>query len=113
MERKNAHRERDVAELFDAAAHESYMAAVDRAFEAQKGGMRLSRTFFQSWMETLEEGVEINRRALEDLRRISAEQREVFFDLSRESLDAYDGFVDSLDAYEAEVSDRIDADRES
>lgn len=113
MERRGAYREKDVAELFDAAAHESYMAAVDRAFEAQKDGVRLSRTFFQSWMETLEEGVEINRRALEDLQRIATEQREVFFDLSRQSLDAYDGFVDSLDAYEAEISDQTDPDRES
>ena len=95
---------REAVEKFDAAARESYMAAVDRAFEVQKSGAKLSRTFFQNWVETLEEGVEINRRALEDLQSIAAEQREIFYSLSRESLDSYEGFVGSLDAYEEEIS---------
>lgn len=113
MERKNAHRGEGPAEAFDAAARESYMAAVDRAFEAQKDGMRLSRTFFQNWMETLEEGAEINRRTLEGLQRLAVEQREIFFGLSHESMDAYDGFVDSLSLYEAEVMGQKDQDPES
>lgn len=95
---------REAVERFDAAARESYMAAVDRAFEVQKGGAKLSRAFFENWVQTLEEGVEINRRALEDLQSIAAEQREVFYNLSCESLGAYEGFVGSLDLYEAEIS---------
>lgn len=95
---------REAVEKFDAAARESYMAAVDRAFEVQKSGAKLSRTFFENWVQTLEEGVEINRRALEDLQRIAAEQREVFYDLSRESLDSYEGFLGSLEAYETKIS---------
>ena len=97
-------RQREAAERLDAAARESYRAAVDRAFEMQKDGMKLSRAFFQNWVETLEEGAEINRCALEDLQRLAAEQRQVFYGLSRESLDAYDGFLDSLAAYDEEVS---------
>ena len=97
-------RQREAAERLDAAARESYRAAVDRAFEMQKDGVKLSRAFFQNWVETLEEGAEINRRALEDLQRLAAEQRQVFYGLSRESLDAYDGFLDSLAAYDEEVS---------
>lgn len=98
----------EATERFDAAARETYMAAVDRAFDVQKSGVKLSRTFFQSWMETLEEGVEINRRALEGLQRIAEDQRELFFDLSRDSLESYDGFVDSLSLYEAEVSRQME-----
>lgn len=97
-------RHREAAERLDAAARGSYRAAVDHAFEMQKDGMKLSRAFFQNWVQTLEEGAEINRRALEDLQRLAAEQRQVFYGLSRESLDAYDGFVDSLRLYEEEVS---------
>jgi len=97
-------RQREAAERLDAAARESYRAAVDHAFEMQKDGMKLSRAFFQNWLETLEEGAEINRRALEDLQRIAAEQRRVFYGLSRESLDAYDGFLDSLMVYDEEIS---------
>lgn len=103
-------RQREAAERFDAAARESYMAAVDQAFEVQKSGAKLSRAFFENWVQTLEEGVEINRRALEGLQRIASEQREVFYGLSRESLDAYDGFLDSLDAYEAEISGKTGSD---
>ena len=97
-------RHREAAERLDAATRESYRDAVDHAFELQKDGMKLSRAFFQNWVETLEEGAEINRRALEDLQRLAAEQRQVFYGLSRESLDAYDGFLDSLTLYEKELS---------
>ena len=97
-------RHREAAERLDAATRESYRAAVDHAFELQKDGMKLSRAFFQNWLETLEEGAEINRRALEDLQRRAVEQRRVFYGLSRESLDAYDGFLDSLALYAEEIS---------
>ncbi len=104
-------RQREAAERLDAAARESYRAAVDHAFELQKGGIKLQRAFFENWLETLEEGAEINRRALEDLQRIAAEQRQVFYGLSRESMDAYDGFLDSLRAYDEEISDKGADDR--
>jgi hypothetical protein len=97
-------RQREAAEKLDVATRESYGAAVDHAFELQKDGMKLSRAFFQNWVETLEEGAEINRRALEDLQRMAAERRQVFYGLSRESLDAYDGFLDSLRQYDEEIS---------
>jgi nuclear transport factor 2 (NTF2) superfamily protein len=104
-------RHREAAERLDAAARESYRAAVDHAFEMQKDGMKLSRAFFENWVETLEEGAEINRRALQDLQRLAAEQRQVFYGLSQESLDAYDGFLDSLRLYEEEISDKDPNDR--
>jgi hypothetical protein len=34
--------------------------------------------------------------------------REVFQELSRDSLDAYDGFLDSLSSYHKEVSKRLE-----
>jgi hypothetical protein len=39
-----------------------------------------------------------------------AEQREAFYGLSRESLGAYEGFVDSLGHYEAEISEKTGTD---
>ena len=95
-------------ERFDAATRESYTAAVDRAFEVQKDGAKLSRAFFENWVQSLEQGVEINRRALEGLQRIAAERREAFYGLSRDSLGAYEGFVDSLGQYEAELSEKTE-----
>jgi hypothetical protein len=42
--------------------------------------------------------------ALDRLQHLVKEQSEVFKELSRESVDAYDGFLDSLDAYEEDIS---------
>jgi hypothetical protein len=93
MDEKDARRAGEAAEELSRGARESYRAAVDRAFEAQKGNMRLSRRFFEHWVETMQGLTELVR-----------EQREVYRTLSGESLDAYDGFVGSLSTYYEEVS---------
>ncbi len=108
MDERRAGRASDAAGEFEKVTRESYKAAVDHAFEVQKDGMRLSRRFFENWIETLEDQVEVNRRALQGLQELVREQSEVFAELSRESLDAYDGFLDSLSAYQEEVSERGD-----
>ena len=105
MDERKADRTRDAASEFETASRQSYKVAVDRAFEVQKGGMRLSRRFFENWLETLEDQTELNRRTLQGLQELVREQREVFHELSRESMNAYDGFVDSLASYQEEVSD--------
>jgi hypothetical protein len=105
MDEKDARRAEEAAEEFEKLARESYKAAVDGAFEAQKSGIRLSRRFFENWVETLEDHAELNRRTMEGLTELVREQREVFRQLSGESLDAYDGFVDSLSVYYDEVSE--------
>ena len=66
--------------------------------------MRLSRRFFENWVETLDDQAELNRRTLSSLQELAREQREVFRELSRESIDSYDGFLDSLDAYQEDIS---------
>jgi hypothetical protein len=104
MDEKDESRAREAAEELSKAARESYKAAVDRAFDTQKSNMRLSRRFFENWIETLEDHAELNRRTMQDLTELVREQREVYRTLSGESLDAYDGFVDSLSAYYDEVS---------
>jgi hypothetical protein len=104
VDERDAQRNRDTSERLDRLTREGYRTAVDQAFEAQKSGMRLSRRFFENWIETLDDHAELNRRTLGSLQQLAREQREVFRALSRESVDAYDGFLDSLDAYEEEIS---------
>jgi hypothetical protein len=94
------------AEELDKLTRESYKAALDQAFEAQASGMRLSRRFFENWVETLDDQAELNRRTLGSLQQLVREQREVFKALSRESVDAYDSFLDSLDAYQHELEEK-------
>jgi hypothetical protein len=98
----------DPAQILDRLTREGYKTAVDQAFEAQKSGMRLSRRFFENWVETLDDQAELNRRALGSLQQLVREQSEIFRVLSRESVDAYDGFLDSLDAYEEDISNLED-----
>jgi hypothetical protein len=104
MDEKGEDRAREAAEELSKAARESYKQAVDRAFEAQKSNMRLSRRFFENWIETLGDHAELNRRTMEDFTGLVREQREVYGALSGELLEAYDGFVDSLSAYYEEGS---------
>ena len=104
MDERGARRNREVSERLDRLTREGYKSAVDQAFEAQKSGMRLSRRFFENWVETLDDHAELNRRTLGSLQQLVREQNEVFRELSRESVDAYDGFLDSLDSYQEDIS---------
>jgi hypothetical protein len=104
VDERDARQNREASERLDRLTREGYRTAVDQAFEAQKSGMRLSRRFFENWVETLDDQTELNRRALGSLQQLVRDQSEVFRALSRESVHAYDGFLDSLDAYEEEIS---------
>jgi hypothetical protein len=108
VDERSARRNREASERLDRLTREGYKTAVDQAFEAQKSGMRLSRRFFENWVETLDDQAELNRRTLGSLQQLVREQSEVFRELSRESVDAYDGFLDSLDAYEEDISNLRD-----
>jgi hypothetical protein len=104
VDERDVRRNREASERLDRLNREGYRAAVDQAFEAQKSGIRLSRRFFENWVETLDNHAELNRRTLSRVQQLVREQREVFRDLSRESIDAYDGFLDSLDDYQEDIS---------
>jgi len=104
VDKRDVRQNREAAERLDKLTREGYRTAVDQAFEAQKSGMRLSRRFFEDWVETLDDHAELNRRTFSKLQELVKEQREVFQELSRESGDAYDGFLDSLDVYQEEIS---------
>ena len=104
VDERDARRNREASERLDRLTREGYKAAVDQAFEAQKSGMRLSRRFFENWVETLDDQAELNRRAIGSLQQLVREQSEIFREMSRESVDAYDGFLDSLNAYEEDIS---------
>ena len=104
MDERDVQRNREATERLDRLTQEGYRSAVDQAFEAQKSSMKLSRRFFENWVETLDDHAEMNRRTLAGLQELVREQQEVFREMSRESVDAYDGFLDSLDVYHDEIS---------
>ena len=105
MDEKGAQELGRAAEEMAQATRRSYKAAVDWAFELQKGNIKLSRTFFETWLETLEKGTELNRRVLRGATDVAQEQQRVVWGLPRESLDAYEGFLDSLSSYPEGISE--------
>ena len=103
MNEKDTNRIDGAAEELAKAATESYRAAVDRAFAAREGNTRLARRFFEEWVDTVQDQAELNHRAMQSLAELAREQREIFQELSVESLNAYDGFLDTLFSYYKEV----------
>lgn len=93
------------AEELGEAAHDSYRAAVERAFEARESHARLTRHFFEDGIGLLEDHAEANRRTIRQLTEQARERREAFRALSRSSVDSYSGFLDSLSAYSESVSE--------
>ena len=83
---------------------DSYRAIFESALATQERNMELTLNVFESGMETVERGVEINRRVAQELARRMRKQREMYEEISRESNDAYEGFVGSLSDYYREVS---------
>ncbi len=103
MDEEDTNRINEVTEELADTARESYNAAVDRAFAAQEGNMRLTQSFFEDWADAFQDQAELNRQALHRVAELAREQREVFQELTRESLNAYDGFLDSLFSYYKEA----------
>jgi len=86
----------------------SYETAVENTAAMQESNSRFVRSLFESNLELLrtqaETQAELNRHTLQSLADQFRKHREALMELSRESLDAYDGFVDSLSSYYEEVS---------
>lgn len=101
-ERRRDRADQAIHEMMD-ASRESYRAVVEQAFAARESNERLTRSFFEDSLEVLQDHAELNRQTLRRISEQARRQREVLRDLSRESGDAYEGFVDSLAAYEREV----------
>ena len=84
---------------------DSYREILEGTLAAQERNVELTLNVFESGMETLEAQAELNRRAARELARRMREQREAFQALSRESADAYEGFLGSLSDYYRDISE--------
>ena len=89
-------------EELDKLLRESYK----QALEVQTRGIKLSRRLLEEWVGMLEDQASLNRRTLDGLRRLIQEQREAFRAVSEESVEAYDSFLNSLDAYQHELEEK-------
>ena len=84
---------------------DSYREILEGTLAAQERNVELTLNVFESGMESLEARAEMNRRAVRELARRMREQREVYWAISRDSTEAYDGFLGSLSDYYKGVSE--------
>lgn len=104
MNEKDADKSKgDAAEKMTEAVQESYEAAAKGASAMRSQNARLARSFHEGSIEALEAQAEFHRHTLESLAELSLKHQEAFLRLSRDSSDAYDGFLDSLYTYYGEV----------
>ena len=103
MDERDARQTGDASERLDRLTREGRQGSRGPGFRGAKEWHEALQEVFRELVETLDDQAELNRRTLGSLQLVR-EQSELFRELSRESVDAYDGFLDSLDAYEKDVS---------
>jgi len=108
MPRDDADKVNEAVEKMAQTMWGSYETAVENTAAIQESNSRFVRNLFESNLELLrtqaEIQAELNRHTLQSLADQMRQHREALLELSRESLHAYDGFVDSLSSYYEEVS---------
>ena len=92
------------ADEFADTVWDSYRAIFEGALAAHERNTEITLHVFESSMETMERGAEINRRAVQEVARRMREQHEFYESISQDSNEAYSGFVGSLSDYYREVS---------
>jgi uncharacterized membrane-anchored protein YjiN (DUF445 family) len=112
MPREDADKVNEAVERMARTMWGSYETAVENTAAMQESNSRFVRNLFESNLELLrtqaEIQAELNRHTLQSLADQIRKHREALLELSRESLYAYDGFVDSLSSYYEEVSEETE-----
>src|SRR5919199_3424268 len=97
--------ERASEQLTD-SARQSFQMLADRTVALQESNLRLTQSFFQNWMEQLQNQTQGNRQAAQNLQEQGQRQREAFETLSREATNAYSQFLTSALSFYQEALSR-------
>ena len=89
----------EAAEQFTDALVQSYKTVAERGVSAQEQGTQLTQVFFNQTINNLRAQAEQNRQATEQLADQQQRQAEAAQTLTRESVDAYMYFMDSMFSY--------------
>ena len=98
MDQQSQQRINEAAEQFTDALVESYKTVTERGASAQEQGAQLTEDFFNRVVENLRTQAEENRQATQQLAD-QQRQAEAAQTLTRESVDAYMNFVNSMFSY--------------
>jgi phosphoribulokinase len=108
MVEKNTDKVNEAVEELTKVVQDSYRMAWENTAAVQESNTRLARSLYESNVKVLEAQAEIqsdiHRYTLQGMAEQIRKHREAFQELSRDSLNAYDGFLDSLSSYHKEVS---------
>ncbi len=96
IDQQSQQRVNEAAEQFADALVQSYKVAVERGASAQEEGAQLTEVFFNQTINSLRAQAEENRQATERLSEQQQRQAEAAQTLTRESVDAYMDFMDSM-----------------
>src|SRR3712207_4653789 len=86
----------EAAEQFTDALVESYKVVADSSVSAQERGTQVTEVFFNQTINNLHAQAEQNRQAIQQLADQQQCQVEAAQTLTRESVDAYMDFIDSM-----------------
>jgi len=99
MDHQQQQKVNEAAEQFTDALVQSYKAVAERGASAQDRGAQLTEVFFNQTINTLRAQAEENRRATQELTEQQQRQADAAQTLTRESVDAYMYFMDSMFSY--------------
>jgi hypothetical protein len=116
MSRKDVDKVNKGVDKLTEMVQNSYRTAMENTTAVQESSTQLAQNLFKSNIEALRVQFEIQaeiqanvqRHALESVAEQIRKNRETFLGLSRGSLNAYDGFLDSLSSYYKEVSEEAE-----
>jgi len=99
MDQQQQQKVNEAAEQFTDALVESFKAVADRGASAQDRGAQLTEVFFNQTINNLHAQAEENRQATQRLADQQQRQADAAQTLTRESVDAYMNFMDSMFSY--------------
>ncbi|MBA4115522.1 MAG: hypothetical protein H0X71_03610, partial [Rubrobacter sp.] len=77
------------------SARQSFQMLADRTVALQESNMKLTQSFFQNFMEQLQNQTEGNRDAAQNLQDERQKQKDAFETISNEATNAYSEFLNS------------------
>ncbi len=87
------------------SARQSFQMLADRTVALQESNLRLTQSFFQNWIEQVQDQAQGTREATQGLQEQGQRQREAFETLSQEATNAYSEFLNSaLSFYQEALS---------
>ena len=89
----------EAADQFTDALVHSYKTLAERGVSAQEGSAQVTEVFFNQAINTLHAQAEQNRQATQQLADQQQRQADAAQTLTRESVDAYMNFVNSMFSY--------------